>query len=213
MKYTFESSETEVTELYGLLGLIAKEIGKTVRHANELRARHPDPKTAAVRLDVPDAADGHDVGEDADVLPFPRVVTSPARQTEKELEDEIVNEPEPFPAEAAKEAKTLALGEKKFSEFIAAWLVGINLETMGLVEGADQPNRELLLRALCNSPFSFPVLRYVQSKGGLQQAIFAVTDDKALARKLPDFIVPPASIVFSDLADTYEYTNPWKEEV
>jgi hypothetical protein len=65
---------------------------------------------------------------------------------------------------------------------------------------------------LCNSPYAYPTLEYVRSLGGLQRAIYDVTQDKYLARRLPDFIVPPASIVFSDLSDTYEYTNPWKDE-
>ena len=209
MKYTFECSETEVTELYGLLGLIAKEIGKTVRHSNELTALRPVAKDDPIEA-LPDA-DDCDGGEEADVLPFPpRVVSETVRP--KEQDSEIANEPEPFPAAVVKEAKTLVLGEKKFTEFLHTWLKGINMETMGLLDGVEQPNRELLLRELCNSPFAFPVLTYVKSKGGLQQAIFAVTNDKALARRLPDFIVPPASIVFSDLADTYEYTNPWKDE-
>lgn len=210
MKYTFECSETEVTELYGLLGLIAKEIGKTVRHSNELKARHAVAPQETHRVADMPTVDDCDGGE-ADVLPFPpRVVSETVRPTEQE--SEIANEPEPFPAAVVKEAKTLALGEKKFTEFLHTWLKGINMETMGLLDGVEQPNRELLLRELCNSPFAFPVLAYVKSKGGLQQAIFAVTNDKALARRLPDFIVPPASIVFSDLADTYEYTNPWKDE-
>jgi hypothetical protein len=210
MKYTFESSETEVTELYGLLGLIAREVGKTVRHSNELRARRPEPRVEVVTVEEPDM--GIVEGEDkADVLPFIRPV-EPPRTTEKELEDNLENEPEPLPEEMRKHFKTVALGEKKFSEFISTWLVGIDHDSMALIEGVDQPNRERLLRDLCNGPYAFPVLQYVRSKGGLQQAIFAVSGDKALARRLPDFIVPPASIVFSDLADTYEYVNPWKDE-
>jgi len=210
MKYTFESSETEVTELYGLLSLIAKEVGKTVRHSNELRARRPEPRVEVVTVEEPDM--GIVEGDDkADVLPFIRPI-DPSFESEKHIEDNLVTEPEPLPEEVRKHAKTVALGEKKFSEFISTWLIGIDQESMGLIEGVDQPNRERLLRDLCNGPYAFPVLQYVRSKGGLQQAIFAVSGDKALARRLPDFIVPPASIVFSDLADTYEYVNPWKDE-
>ena len=127
-------------------------------------------------------------------------------------EDEIVNEPEPLPREVVLKHKTIALGKTKFTEFIQSWMAGIDYETMGLIEGVAQPNRELLLRDLCNSPFAHPTLEYVRSCGGLQRAIFDVTQDRYLARRLPDFIVPPASIVFSDLSDTYEYTNPWKDE-
>ena len=212
MKYNFESSEKEVTELYGLLGLIAKEIGKTVRHSNELRSQRVSGTSEVIRSTVQADADGHEDSEDADVLPFLRPVSEPTRKTEEAVEETGLHETEPPPAEVKKKAKLLVLGEKKFSEFIRAWLEGIDAESMGLVEGMDQPNREMLLRDLCNGPFAYPLLEYVRSKGGLQQAIFAVTGDKALARRLPDFIVPPASIVFSDLSDTYEYVNPWNVE-
>lgn len=210
MKYTFECSEKEYVAVTGVLTTLIKEVAKTARLKIKKAGR---PVTVSTHSDTAeDIGIESDSDEDADVLPFVRPVPEPVRRTEQELEDEIVNEPEPLPAEVVKEAKLIALGQKKFAEFISSWLVGINLETMGLVDGVDQPNRELLLRDLCNSPYSFPVLSYVRAKGGLQRAIFEVTGDKALARRLPDFIVPPASIVFSDLADTYEYTNPWKDE-
>lgn len=217
MKYTFEATETEVTELYGLLGLLVKEVGKTVRHSNELRFKKPQPPVVVSHSDTAEdigieSDSDSDSEDEADVLPFVRPVPEPVRKTEQEVEDEIVNEPEPLPREVVLMAKTIALGKSKFTEFIQSWLTGIDYETMGLLEGVVQPNRELLLRDLCNSPFAHPTLEYVRSCGGLQRAIFDVTQDKYLSRRLPDFIVPPASIVFSDLSDTYEYTNPWKDE-
>jgi len=205
MKYTYECSEKEFTAVMGVFSTLIKEVAKV----SKLKIKHASRRAAQDPVEVVQAGEDEDE-RDADVLPFrPAVVRRP---TEQEVEDAIVNETEPLPEEMIKQAKLIALGERKFMEFIHAWLVGINMETMGLLEDVVQPNRELLLRDLCNSPFSFPVLSYVRSKGGLQRAIFAVTGDKALARRLPDFIVPPASIVFSDLADTYEYTNPWKDE-
>lgn len=215
MKYTFEATETEVTELYGLLGLIAKEVGKTVRHTNELRFKKPQPPVVVTHSDTAEDIgidDESDTDDNGDVLPFIRPSPEPVRKTEQEIEDEIVNEPEPLPREVVLKQKTITLGKTKFTEFIQSWMAGIDYETMGLVEGVVQPNRELLLRDLCNSPFAHPTLEYVRSCGGLQRAIYDVTQDKYLARRLPDFIVPPASIVFSDLSDTYEYTNPWKDE-
>ena len=215
MKYTFEATETEVTELYGLLGLIAKEVGKTVRHNNELRFKRPQPPVVVTHSDTAEDIgidDESDTDDNGDVLPFIRPAPEPVRKTEQEIEDEIVSEPEPLPREVVLKQKSITLGKTKFTEFIQSWMAGIDYETMGLVEGVVQPNRELLLRDLCNSPFAHPTLEYVRSCGGLQRAIFDVTQDKYLARRLPDFIVPPASIVFSDLSDTYEYTNPWKDE-
>jgi hypothetical protein len=217
MKYTFESSETEVTELYGLLGLIAKEVGKTVRHANELRARQPVPASRIVQSEVISSPDSDDT--DADVIPFRRP-SEVARSTEEEVEANMVYETEKWTAETpvsvapvdTKMEKTIALGRVKFTDFITSWLVGIDHETMQLIDGVLQPNRELLLRDLCNSPYAHPTLEFVRSCGGLQKAIFEVTGSKYLGRRLPDFIVPPASIVFSDLSDTYEYVNPWKDE-
>ena len=215
MKYTFESSEKEMTAFYSLLSSVVKEVGKTVRHSNKLRFRRGEPKVEVIHVseeeEDSDGADGDD--NEADVLPFPRpVAPTPARTMEKEVEEEIVSEPEPLPRDVVRKAKEVDLGRVKFNDFIQSWLVGIDYETMGLIEDVNQPNRELLLRDMCNSPFAYPTLEFVRSCGGLQKAIFAVTQDKYLARRLPDFIVPPASIVFSDLSDTYEYTNPWKDE-
>jgi len=217
MKYTLETTETEVTELYGLLGLLAKEVGKTVRHANELRARRVVPEGRIVPSEIETTPEA-DVGE-ADVLQFRRP-TEVQRSSEEELEDNLVYETEKLPKAApaepspvdVKQEKLIALGRSKFDEFIKGWLVGIDYSSMDLIEGVTQPNRERMLRDLCNSPYAYPTLEYVRSLGGLQRAIYDVTQDKYLARRLPDFIVPPASIVFSDLADTYEYTNPWKED-
>ena len=215
MKYTFESSEKEVTALFSFLGAVVKEVGKTVRHSTKIRsktARTLTPDRQHVISTVAKDDDAKD-SDDVKVLPFLRDISSPVRKTEKRNEAEIVPETEPAPApRTTKEEKTIALGRLKFDAFIANWLVGIDLETLLPLSEVVQPNRELLLRELCNSPYSFPVLIFVRSCGGLQRAIYEVTQSKHLARRLPDYLVPPASIVFSDLADTYEYSNPWKEE-
>ena len=193
MKFNFECSEAETLAFLEGAG---KAMSSTVKGLSAV--------ASALSVNFVSLEDDDDEeARPATVHPF-RVV-----------EPEPVAAPVPAaspPAADPKRDKTLALGEKKFTEFIASWLVGINFETMGLLEGVAQPNRELLLRELCNSPYAHPTLEFVRSKGGLQQAIYAVTNDKALARRLPDFIVPPASIVFSDLSDTYEYVNPWKDE-
>jgi hypothetical protein len=212
MKYTFESSETEVTELYGLIGLIAKEVGKTVRHANELRAhtRHGSGtlSTSAVPpLHVVSDSDGESA--DADVIEFPR---PSARKTEQQIEDEIVNEPEPLPADVVKQAKAEKKGRDSFTGFIQDWLVGIDPETMALIEGIVQPDRAQMLRDLQNGPHAYNLLIFVKKCGGLQRAIKEVTGSESLALALAPFIVPPASIAFSDLADTYEYTNPFVKD-
>lgn len=199
MKFNFECSEQETLAFLESAGRTAAATVKGLSAiANVLSVNF-------VHVDDEDDI-GPEESRPATVHPF-RVVEADPGAAHAAEPQAAVKSPEEI-----KHDKTLALGEKKFTDFIAAWLVGINFQTMELIDGVQQPNRELLLRDLCNSPYAFPVLTYVQSKGGLQQAIFAVTNDKALARRLPDFIVPPASIVFSDLADTYEYVNPWKDE-
>jgi hypothetical protein len=218
MKYTFESSETEVTELYGLLGLITKEIGKTVRHANELRASR---RTSTVVSSSVDVLPDQDVDEkNADVIDFPRPVPMPVRAAEEEIEDNLFNEPEPYvplaPASApsreeAKLEKAKQRGRASFLTFIEEWLIGIDMQTMQLIEGVAQPDRAQMLRDLQNGPSSYGVLLFVKSCGGLQCAIAEVTGSQDLALALAPFIVPPASIAFSDLADTFEYANPFKQ--
>lgn len=217
MKYTFESSETEVTELYSLIGLIAREVGKTVRHANELRAaRRPRILAKAKEVVSEDAADDD---EGADVIDFPRPAPTPVRVSEEELEESIVNEPEPYPTpaptetpEEAKRRKAIMKGSAAFLTLIQDWLVGIDPSTMQLIEGVVQPDRAQMLRDLQNGPNGYGVLLYVKACGGLQCAIAQVTGSQELALALAPYIVPPASIAFSELADTYEYTNPFRKD-
>lgn len=213
MKYTFEASETEVTEFFGLMGLMVREVGKTVRHSNELRHQRGGARLTAVPEPTLESE-----GKGADVIDFPRPVPAPVRMTEEELEDSIVNEPEPFPKPAKaespkdpKEERLLKRGGEIFYGFVQDWLVGIDIGTMQLIEGVTQPDRAQMLRDLQNGPHSYAVLRYVKSTGGLQCAIADATGSEDLAVALAPFIVPPASIAFSDLADTYEYVNPFKK--
>lgn len=218
MKYTFESSEQEVTALYSLLGLVVQEVGRTVRHSNELRSQRLGALNT-VSAKVPEETDDR---KDADVIDFKQAA---ARRTEQEVEDEIVNEPEPWPAaerksetaeppvvEKTKEQKRIEKGRKAFYTFVQDWLVGIDAQTMLPIEGVNQPNRDQMLRDLQNGRYGYSVLLFVKSVGGLQCAIADVTGSQELAVALAPYIVPPASIAFSDLADTYEYINPFKKD-
>jgi hypothetical protein len=219
MKYTFESSEKEVTALYGLLKLVVQEFAHTVRHSNELRAAR-SPLSGSLKTPVTVSADSE--GRDADVIEFPRSATR--RKTEEEVEDAVVYETEPVPASAkpvvadeeppkqTKEQKRIEKGRKAFDEFIQAWLVGIDHLTMLPIEGVKQPNRDQMLRDLQNGRYGYASILYVKSCGGLQCAIADVTGSQDLAVALAPYIVPPASIAFSDLADTYEYVNPFKKD-
>ena len=81
-----------------------------------------------------------------------------------------------------------------------------------LIPGVEQPDRDLLVRATANGPRSYALLAFVSDCGGLQRAVARVTNDEDLAVRLCRFIVPPASIAFPDLADQYEYTNPFRKE-
>lgn len=191
MKYTFECSEKETEILANALSeIVSLLVGCTV---------HID------REEAPE----EDVDDDRP-LPPPLQLVPTAQAAEEAAAPEEAGPVET--PEQEKERKLLERGRRQFDKFLTSWLQGIDMETMGLIEGVEQPNREILLRDLCNSPNAYPVIRWIMSVGGLQHAIYEIRGDKDLARKLPDYIVPPASIVFSDLADTYEYTNPWPEE-
>lgn len=216
MKYAFSSTEQEVTALYNLIGQVVQEVGRTVRHSNELRARRSSFAGPVVVSEPTEV----DADSDADVIDFKQAA---ARRTEKEVEDEIANEPEPYPATArkaeeaapptkSKEQKRIEKGRKAFDEFIQNWLEGINRETMFPVEGVTQPNRDQMLRDLQNGRYGYAVILFVKSVGGLQCAIADVTGSQELAVALAPYIVPPASIAFNDLADTYEYVNPFKKD-
>jgi hypothetical protein len=146
----------------------------------------------------------------ATVLPFPTEV--PKRATEQEVEDTIVNEPEPLPAELVKKQKLLKKGEKAFSTFLHEWLAGIDMDTLMPREGVEQPDRDALLRSIASGPYTWSILTYVKECGGLQQAIAKVTNSEQLGVELARFIVPPASISFYDLADLYEHHNPFKKD-
>ena len=221
MKYTFESSEKEVTALYGLMKLMVQEFASTVRHSNEARFGRSSFSTSAqepvkVAPLKDDSSDGH-------VIQFPR--SAGPRPVEEEVEDTLVYQTEPTPEVAktgpaeeqepdtgAKRAKLLEKGRKAFYQFIQDWLVGIDHETMRPIEGVKQPNRDQMLRDLQNGRFGYSTILYVKVSGGLQWAIADVTGSQDLALALAPYIVPPASIAFSDLADTYEYVNVFKSE-
>jgi len=216
MKYTFQCSEQELTAAYNLIGQIVQEVGRTIRHSNELRLALVKSNP---HVTVPPAANE----EGADVIEFPREV--PKRKTEEEVEDNLSHETEAAPRPAAsappaaeqalassKVKKRLARGRKAFDTFVQDWLVGIDMDTMMPIEGAVQPARDQMLRDLQNGRDSYAVLLYVKSCGGLQCAIADVTGSQDLALALASYIVPPASIAFSDLADTYEYHNPFRKD-
>lgn len=114
--------------------------------------------------------------------------------------------------EAEKQQKLLRKGEKAFMNFIHEWLRGIDMDTLLPREGVEQPDRDLLLRNVGNGSNAWSLLQYVSHCGGLQQAIAKVTSSERLGVELARFIVPPASIAFYDLADLYEYKNPFEKE-
>jgi hypothetical protein len=228
MKYTFESSDKETTAFLNFLGLAVHEITALVRYSiKQSSKRRKHSETAAhgastVTLvggsDDNDDCEGEGEGEDCSVLPFPtKPVSVPAQTTEGEREEWVVTEAEsypvpPTPPADAKLDKAARKGRIAFSAFIDAWLVGINYETMGLLDDVIQPDRAQMLRDLHNGPNSYGVLLFVKKCGGLISAVADVTGSESLALALAPFIVAPASIVFGELSDTYEYSNPFKKD-
>lgn len=119
--------------------------------------------------------------------------------------------PEAFVPAADPASPLFQKGKDAFTAFLKAWCVGLHPTTYQPLDGVEQPDRERLLRDTSQSKACFALLAYIRAVGGLQHAIFAVTGDKALARSLGGYITPPASILFHDLADTFEYNDPFGE--
>jgi hypothetical protein len=148
-----------------------------------------------------------EVVKEAATIPF----TRPLGPVEVVPHEEV--QPEPVVDKAVrKKAKQIKKGEAAFTEFVREWLEGIDHETLELVANVSQPDRDLLLRSYGNSPNAYPILLFVNSCGGLQQAVAKVTNSERLGLDLTRFIVPPASIAFPDLADLYEYSNPFNKD-
>jgi hypothetical protein len=208
MKYTYESTEKEFVSVVKLLERVVDAV-VSVQAIKKAKTVIVDGNEAELYEEEEGPAKKE---KNATVHPFRVVEPEPVRKTEQRVEDEIVNEPEPLTAEFVKKQKRLKKGEKAFCEFIHEWLAGVDLDTMELIPDATQPDRDLLLRATANSPGAYPILVFVSECGGLQRAIAKVTNNEDLAVRLARFIVPPASIAFPDLADQYEYTNPFQKD-
>ena len=148
-----------------------------------------------------------EVVKEAATIPF----TRPLGPVEVVPHEEVIPKTEITKSER-KRARQIKKGEAALSSFIQEWLVGIDYTTMELVPDVAQPDRDLLLRSYANSPSAYPILLFVNSCGGLQQAVAKVTNSERLGLDLTRFIVPPASIAFPDLADLYEYTNPFNKD-
>jgi len=208
MKYTYECTEKEFVSVVKLLERVVDAV-VSVQAIKKAKTVIVDGDEAELYEEDEGPAKK---AKNATVHPFRVVEPEPVRKTEQTVEDESVNEPEPLPAEFVKKQKRLKKGEKAFSEFIHEWLAGVDLDTMELIPDATQPDRDLLLRATANGPGAYPILVFVAECGGLQRAIAKVTNNEDLAVRLARFIVPPASIAFPDLADQYEYTNPFQKD-
>jgi hypothetical protein len=212
MKHTYECTEKEFISVVKLLQTVVQAV-VDVRAINKADTVVLSEDGAELYSDGEDDQPARkEKKEKATVHPFRVVEPEPARKTEQEVQDNIVNEPEPLPAEFLKKQKRLKKGEKAFAAFIHEWLMGVDLATMELVPDVQQPDRDLLLRSLANSPSAYSVLTFVSECGGLQRAVAKVVNDEDLSVRLCRYIVPPASIAFPDLAGQYEYTNPFRKE-
>jgi hypothetical protein len=145
-----------------------------------------------------------EVPESGTVLPFPVEVPRTVKLPEKPAA--------PSQEEVEKQQKLLKKGEKAFCEFLHEWLKGIDMDTLLPREGAEQPDRDALLRSIASGQYTWSILAYVKECGGLQRAIAKVTSSERLGVELARFIVPPASISFYDLADLYEHHNPFNKD-
>ena len=227
MKYTFESSDKEATAFFDFMSEAIRDITSLARYRikqSNKRRKHSEKTAHGVSTVTVvggtgdnDDCEGESEG-DCSVLPFPsKPVSVPVQTTEGDSEDVTVYETETYvspapPMGESKLEKITKKGRIAFYAFIRDWLVGINYETMGLLEGVVQPDRAQMLRDLHNGPHSYGVLLFVKKCGGLISAVADVTGSESLALALAPFIVPPASIAFGELADTYEYSNPFKKD-
>lgn len=103
-----------------------------------------------------------------------------------------------------KQQEIVSRGEALFSEFLAAWLVGLDPETLRPTAQEKQPDRTRLLEELQKGSKAYSVLMYVLASGNLQCACFRRLKDPHKAVALATSIATPASIIFQDLAQTFD---------
>jgi hypothetical protein len=84
------------------------------------------------------------------------------------------------------------------------------------VEGAEQPDRLAILRAVATGPDATAILHFVSSVGGLLHAVDKVMQPKREERDLVVAIAiniaQVSSLFFSDLCAMYEHRDIYREE-
>lgn len=136
-------------------------------------------------------------------------------EEEKEREEEIrptKRRSRPARKGASGDAKLDPEVENAWKSFLFSWLKGLDADTLTPINPDEQPDRVQILRDLHNAPEALHILQLISHFGSIQRAVkhtLRCSDD--FAKKVADSIVSPASILFPDLSDLYDFRkNPLK---
>ena len=102
-----------------------------------------------------------------------------------------------------------------FGSVVHGWLEGFSIDGTDHWDDAESktnPQKGESLRDLGNSRQAGPTLRWIQSQGGLTQAVQYVLDgDTQVSRGVAVNMAQVASILFPDLAQTLEHFDPFED--
>ena len=131
---------------------------------------------------------------------------------EKPLAPVLHLTPKAAPSEMSEQQKErqISRGHDLLHGIVLQW--GLNFG----VEGAEQPDRLALLRAVATGPDATAILHFVSSVGGLLHAVDKVMQPKREERDLVVAIAiniaQVSSLFFSDLCAMYEHRDIYREE-
>jgi hypothetical protein len=120
--------------------------------------------------------------------------------------------PKAAPSEMSEKQKErqISRGHDLFHGLVLQWSLSFG------VEGAEQPDRLALLRALATGPDATAVLHFVSSVGGLLHAVDKVMqpkrEERDLVRAIAINIAQVSSLFFSDLCAMYEHRDIYRED-
>jgi len=120
--------------------------------------------------------------------------------------------PKAAPPEVSEQQKErqISRGHDLFHGLVVQWCLNFG------IEGAEQPDRIALLRALATGPDATAVLHFVSSVGGLLHAVDKVMqpsrEERDLVRAIAINIAQVSSLFFSDLCAMYEHRDIYRED-
>jgi hypothetical protein len=133
-------------------------------------------------------------------------------EVEKPLAPVLHLTPKAAPPEVSEQQKErqISRGHDLFHGLVGQWCLNFG------IEGAEQPDRLALLRALATGPDATAVLHFVSSVGGLLHAVDKVMqpsrEERDLVRAIAINIAQVSSLFFSDLCAMYEHRDIYRED-